>query len=184
MRIKIKDVENGWLVRYDEMMVVDLPVAEKVGEKEKAFTYDFEDEREDAWRKLECFVAWLFLPYGLHKEIYLQTYDEEKGEWVGNQEFQRRLQERGARERKEKKEKGFTGPCIPMSKQEKKIFKKWEKERIARMTLGQWELECAELTFYNLQQHFDKNKEIYRPEYNKIRVASEKQTIEKFGSRP
>jgi len=179
VKIFIKDVENGWLVHYDVMNEGGGDY-EKVGEKEKVFTYDFNEEKENAWRRLEWFVALKFIDSELHKKIYLQTFDEEKGEWVGSQEFHRR-------EYEAYRKRHTWGPPTPATKEDKKIFKKWEEERIANMTLNDWELGCAKITFDNLRKHFNtppNNTCMTQDEYEEIRSTSEKQCTKENGSRP
>lgn len=106
MRVSIKDVENGWLVHYDVMEPGEFFEDRKVGEREKAFTYDFKNEKEDTWKRLVCFTAAKLLPWGeLYKKIYTQAYDEEKKEWVDNEKYQKRREEKRNRERKEREKK-------------------------------------------------------------------------------
>lgn len=64
MTIRIKIIKNGWLVHY-ELWKYSSPVnyaidVVKTGEEEKAFTYDFEDEKDATWRKLVEFISKLF----------------------------------------------------------------------------------------------------------------------------
>lgn len=192
MKVFIRDVENGWLVHYDVMSDRD-DNYRKVDEKEKVFTYDFEDEKENTWRRLEWFIAKKLIDWKLHQRIYLQTYDEKKGKWVGNQEFQKGDEEEenyfdeNRWKNREWRERG-SGKITRWSRQDVKIFKKWEEERIADMTLEARELRCANLTFDNLLAHFNSTKPNHTcmtlEEYEEIRSASEEQCTKVFGSKP
>ena len=64
MKVSIKDIENGWLVHYEvykgklnEYLNINYV---KEYEKEKAFTYDVDDELEDTWKKVIDFVEECF----------------------------------------------------------------------------------------------------------------------------
>ena len=73
MKVKIKTIENGWLVHYEvyeDQPPVNLVIDSiKTGEEEKAFTYDFDDEREDAWRRLVEFISKLYWIPLVEKEV-------------------------------------------------------------------------------------------------------------------
>jgi len=184
MKIILKSVKNGWLAHYEiwesPAYPMDAPYR-KVGEEEKAFTYDFEDEKEDAWRRLEWFVSSKFIDLGLHRKIYLQSYDEEKGEWVGRQELKRRRDEKQEMKRLKEFDESHSGPSIPLTKEEKRIFKKWDKEKASEMTPETWEIECAKSIFDRLLGHFKKNACMDYEEYVEIKNAAVKQFTKRFG---
>lgn len=177
MRVKIKDVENGWLVHYDVMEYdPDPDNYRKVGEREKAFTYDFEDEKEDVWRRLGWFLANEFLGWELRDKIYVRRYDEEKGEWVGNEEFERRRKENGEVERLKKGDSCFCGLDF--------TYMTWDKEKVCTITREQWEIECANWISKKLLWHFGRNESMSYDEYVEIKNAAVKQFTKKFGLKP
>lgn len=60
-KVKIKALQNGWLVRYDNWKweIIREGEMEGVGgyEVEKAFIYDFDDEKDKAWNDLLKFIS-------------------------------------------------------------------------------------------------------------------------------
>ena len=64
MKVSIKDIENGWLVHYEVYKgklraYMDVNYVKEC-EKEKAFTYDFDDKLEDTWKKVINFIQECF----------------------------------------------------------------------------------------------------------------------------
>ncbi len=75
MKVSINEIENGWLVHYEIFGYADYKTAlnllqgtwsgnkVKKYEKEKAFTYDSDDEFENTWKKVLDFVQECFSIY-------------------------------------------------------------------------------------------------------------------------
>jgi len=177
MKVFIKSVMNGWLVRYQVFDNDD----RLRGEKEKAFTYVLEDEKkkEEAWRRVEGFVAGKFIDWELHKKMYPFTYDEEKEEWVGNEEFERRRDESGEIKRLRKGGNGSHAFCGSDF-----IFSGWGIDKISKLTQEQWEVNCAKLVSKRLHWHFGENDSMSYEQYVEIKDAAVKEFTKKFGLQP
>lgn len=70
-RIIIKKIDNGWLVRYNVIKQVDTSQSyeyRKFGEQEKAFIYEYPNNKIKAWKDLVKFIT---------EEIKKNYWDEE-----------------------------------------------------------------------------------------------------------